>query len=236
MSIASAITNAQGKVASAYTACNNKGATMPAQADQDLDHLSATIGTIQTGGGSGANLTSLSVTPSTSAQQITPTSPVDGYDEVNVSAVTSAIDANITPGNIKDGVTILGILGTLTAAGLQLSGYSTGKVWHYQVSASANKPTIHIPDELGVVPKLIIGVLTGDITGRTQCIGPFFVQIQQATGQNNYGTIYTLMANGTLSPASYDMTVTVNNDNSVDVYFPYGYLNPNFGHDIILLA
>ena len=235
MSIASAIANAKTKVAAAYTACNNKGATMPSQANQDLDHLANTIGTIS-GGGGGSNLISLSVTPSTSAQQITPTSPVDGYNEVNVAAVTNAIDANITPGNIKDGVTILGVLGTLTAAGLQLSGYSTGKVWHYQVSASANKPTIHIPNELGVVPKLIIGVLTGDITGRTQCIGPFFVQIQQATGQNNYGTSYTSMTNGTLNGVNYNISVTVNNDNSVDLYFPYGYLNPNFGHDIILLA
>jgi len=235
MSIASAIANAKTKVAAAYTACNNKGATMPSQANQDLDHLANTIGTIS-GGGGGSNLISLSVTPSTSAQQITPTSPVDGYNEVNVAAVTSAIDANIVPGNIKDGVTILGVLGTLTAAGMQLPGYSTGAVYHYQVTASANKPTINIPNLLGVAPKLIIGVLTGDITGRTQCIGCFFVQIQKATGQLNDGACYTLMTNGTLAGSANGITVTVNNDNSVSLGFSYGYLNPNFGHDIILLA
>lgn len=62
--------------------------------------------------GGSANLDTLSVTPSTSSQTLTPTSPVDGWDEVLVAAVTAAIDANIVSGNIKNGVTILGVLGT----------------------------------------------------------------------------------------------------------------------------
>lgn len=62
-------------------------------------------------------LDTLNVTPSTSAQTLTPTSPVDGFDEVVVSAVTSSIDANIAAGNIKDGVTILGVTGTYSGGG-----------------------------------------------------------------------------------------------------------------------
>lgn len=54
------------------------------------------------------------VTPTTSAQTITPSTGYDGIGQVNVSAVTSSIDANITAGNIKDGVTILGVTGTMT--------------------------------------------------------------------------------------------------------------------------
>lgn len=60
------------------------------------------------------NMTTLSVTPTTSAQSITPEPPVDGYSSVSVAAVTAAIDANIVPGNIKSGVTILGVEGTYT--------------------------------------------------------------------------------------------------------------------------
>ena len=60
------------------------------------------------------NADSLSVTPTTSAQTITPTSPINGFNEVNVSAVTSSIDSNIIAGNIKSGVTILGVQGTVT--------------------------------------------------------------------------------------------------------------------------
>lgn len=60
------------------------------------------------------NLSTLSVTPTTSAQSITPESPVDGYSSVSVEAVTAAIDQNIVAENIKSGVTILGVEGTYT--------------------------------------------------------------------------------------------------------------------------
>ena len=53
----------------------------------------------------------LNVTPTTSAQQITAPQGTDGYSPVNVSAVTSSIDANIVAGNIKNGVSILGVTG-----------------------------------------------------------------------------------------------------------------------------
>lgn len=49
MSIATAIQNAQTKVAAAYTSCNNKGATMPAAANQNLSNLASTINSISTG-------------------------------------------------------------------------------------------------------------------------------------------------------------------------------------------
>ena len=51
MSIASAIAQKQQQVAAAYTACDEKGATMPAAANQNLTNLATTIGTIPTGGG-----------------------------------------------------------------------------------------------------------------------------------------------------------------------------------------
>lgn len=59
-------------------------------------------------------LETVPVTPTTSAQTITPSTGYDGIGQVNVSAVTSSIDANITAGNIKNGVTILGVTGTMT--------------------------------------------------------------------------------------------------------------------------
>lgn len=53
MSIASAIQNARTKIAAAYTACNNKGATMPSSGSQNLANLASTINTITGGGGGG---------------------------------------------------------------------------------------------------------------------------------------------------------------------------------------
>ena len=53
----------------------------------------------------------IDVTPTTSEQEITATSEKT-LRKVTVAAVTAAIDDNITAGNIKDGVTILGVTGT----------------------------------------------------------------------------------------------------------------------------
>lgn len=52
------------------------------------------------------------VTPTTSQQTITADEGKDGLGTVTVSAVTAAIDENIIAGNIKSGVTILGVAGT----------------------------------------------------------------------------------------------------------------------------
>lgn len=70
-------------------------------------------------------LQSKSVTPTTSAQTVTPDVGYDGLDEVEVDAVTAAIDANITPANIKQGVEILGVTGTMEQ-GVTIEGGTYG--------------------------------------------------------------------------------------------------------------
>lgn len=52
-------------------------------------------------------------TPATTAQVVTADGGYDGLSSVNVEAVTAAIDANITPENIKKDVSILGVVGTM---------------------------------------------------------------------------------------------------------------------------
>lgn len=81
-----------------------------------IDELVAGTATSGGSGGSAPVIDELNVTPSTSAQTITAPEGTDGYSPVNVSAVTSSIDANIQAGNIKSGVSILGTTGTLDAA------------------------------------------------------------------------------------------------------------------------
>ena len=58
-------------------------------------------------------------TPTTSQQVITADSGNDGLSQVTVEGVTSAIDANIQPENILEGITILGVEGSDL-------GYATG--------------------------------------------------------------------------------------------------------------
>ena len=55
----------------------------------------------------------VNVSPSTSQQVIEPTAPKNAITRATVAPVTSAIDSNIQPGNIKEGVTILETTGTL---------------------------------------------------------------------------------------------------------------------------
>lgn len=66
---------------------------------------------------------SLDITPTTEAQSFTP-SGITGYDRVNVSEVTSDIDENIQPENIKRGITILGVEGTSKGLGFVQDRYT----------------------------------------------------------------------------------------------------------------
>ena len=59
---------------------------------------------------------SFNVQPTTSEQTITPTEG-SVFSGGTVHAVTSSIDSNIQPGNIKEGVSILGVAGTLSGGG-----------------------------------------------------------------------------------------------------------------------
>lgn len=63
------------------------------------------------------SLQSKSVSPSKSQQNVSPDSGYYGLSGVTVGAVTSAIDSNIQQGNIKKGVTILGVTGNYEGEG-----------------------------------------------------------------------------------------------------------------------
>lgn len=107
----------------------NDDATLNAQGIANITEI---IGNIT------ADLTILDVTPTTEAQNIKPTAPIDGYNEVNVSAVTAAIDSNITAGNIKKDVQILGVTGSYEGSGgetFEVTITAQGEVGSYTFSA-----------------------------------------------------------------------------------------------------
>lgn len=54
-----------------------------------------------------------SLSPSTSAQNVTPDTGYAGLGKVDIAAVTASIDSNIKAENIKQGISILGVTGTL---------------------------------------------------------------------------------------------------------------------------
>lgn len=87
----------------------NKGGTVSG----DVSTYATAIDNIPSGGSTPV-INSLNVTPTTSVQTISAPSGVNGYNPVNVSAVTSSIDSNISANNIVSGVSILGVSGSAT--------------------------------------------------------------------------------------------------------------------------
>lgn len=111
MSVADEITRIQGAKADIKAAIESKGVSVPSSAL--IDDYPGYVNAIQQGGGT-PNLQNKSVTPSTAQQTVQADQAYDGLDTVTVAAVTAAIDANITAGNIKSGTTILGVTGNYT--------------------------------------------------------------------------------------------------------------------------
>lgn len=75
-------------------------------------------------GGAEPILQDVTVSPKTTEQIITASSDYDGIGQVKVNAVTSSIDSDIKATNIKKGVNILGVTGTLEE-GITPSGTKT---------------------------------------------------------------------------------------------------------------
>ena len=107
---------------------------------------------------SGPRISNLNIVPSTVSQSI---SAAEGYCYVSgtVAAVTSAIDANIHPANIRSGVSILGVTGTYgEGGGIIPSGtlsITSNGVYNVEVYASVDVSMESSPYKY----------LTGDITG-----------------------------------------------------------------------
>lgn len=118
MSIADDLTRIQGAKDGLRTSIQAKGVTVPASAK--IDDYPDYVDAIQTGGG-GGTYQAKTATPSTSQQVIRPDTGYDALSQVTIGAVTSAIDPNIVAGNIKQGVTILGVTGSLSGGGATLT-------------------------------------------------------------------------------------------------------------------
>lgn len=157
--------------------------------------------------------TTLPVTPTTSSQTFTPSYPYNGYSQVNVSAVDSSIDANIQAGNIKDGVSILGVTGSYTGGGggSSLSGCNTFVVTNGKISKPSNNNRVTIKTSSDV-----IDVAQNTFSGFADDIG-YFVGGQ--IGAVDFSSLTTISGNsafesafercGNMTSASFSNLVSV---------------------------
>ena len=116
------------------------------------------------------------VTPTTSSQTITPTGTgKNALTEVTVNAVTSSIDANITAGNIKKDVSILGVTGTYEGSG----GGGSGDVKLFEtVEEMQQDPSPNEGDLAVVYRKELTGVT--EESEFDSCIFPNTVVLDEA--------------------------------------------------------
>lgn len=93
------------------------------------------------------------ITATTSQQTITASGSVDGFSPITVNAVTAAIDEDIVAGNIKSGVTILGVEGSV----VELAGETT------EITATTSEQTIEPTEGKNGFTSITVNPVTASI-------------------------------------------------------------------------
>lgn len=199
MSIASALQSAQQKVAAAYTACNNKGATMPAAGSQNLSNLPATINSISTGTPLNQTIqkwvrieeTTTSVDPDTQEEITTTTISYERGADVQTSSTIAASkyanNTGLVSALIPDTVTAIGNAAFSGCTNLEYINLENIKQLNYQAFRNASNLKI----------KLNMPKLTRFVNGGAQFMGSGITEIESLgtitaliDGDNNGGVFY----------------------------------------------
>lgn len=99
----------------------------------------------------------LSVSPKITSQTITPSANYV-YNKVNINAVTSSIDNNIQSTNIKKGVSILGVTGTL-------EGTVAPKLQEKNINPTTNSQSVVADNGYDGLSKVNVSAVTSEIDG-----------------------------------------------------------------------
>lgn len=189
-----------------------------------------------TGSGGGANLQSKTITPTTSTITHFPDPGYDGFSDVTISEVTSAIDSNIVAGNIRDGIEILGVEGTYTGEGgggddPSVFGINTAPT-SMQAAFSRNNHS----NLLGVTDDLCYALDTSDVSTFRDCFyqNTEIINVDLQLWSFSSSTTEQNMFNGctNLETITFDDNVSLHNaasmfNNCSSLVTIYGSINLN---------
>lgn len=180
--------NLQAKTASAATTAQN------ITPDSGYDGLSkVTI--------NAATKQNKTVAPSTSQQTVSPDSGYYGLNAVTVSAVTKTIDSNIAAGNIKSGVTILGVTGNYSGGSITLQEKT--------VTPTVNQQSVTPDTGYGGLSKVTVNAATK----QNKTVTPTAAQ-QTVSADSGYYGLGTVTVNATpletktVTPTAAQQTVS----------------------------
>lgn len=146
-------------------------------------------------------LTTVSISPKTTPQTITPPSGFDGFTKASVDPVTYDIDPNIKPENIRKGASILGVEGVFKAGNLQ---DKTVDPQPHQTTVECDTDT---PEEYVGLNSVTINAVTSDIDSNIQAENiKKDVTILGVTG--NYDPQPKIQAPVTVDPSILQQSVT----------------------------
>ena len=161
------------------------------------------------------------VNPTTSSQVVSPDEGYDALSSVTVNAVSSSIDSNIVAGNIKQGVTILGVEGTveeLNGTTLEVTPSATTQINTPSGGYNAFTSVTTNGDENLTAENIAEGVtifgVTGsfhggeDINNQDKTVVPS-VESQSITADTGYTGLGTVTVQGVT--ASVDSNITAEN-------------------------
>lgn len=202
MALSDQLKRLKDNLTESYAVCSDKGSTIPEL--KNFDNLPDCINSLP----SVVNNIRVTIEPATTGQSLTPPEGYTGFSNVTVNPVTASIDNDIVSENILEGVSILGIDGSIVLDEVTIEPSTTGETLvHGGVGGYST-----------IVVEPVTSSIDADISAANIKSGISILGIEGTVVQSKTHSI-SINTNGTYAPAvgytGFD-NVVVNNPVVVD--------------------